>query len=350
VINHSATVDAENQAERITWPTYADRVEMGYKAFEIGLWELRRENHADARSWLRTAVDFGVEDARSLLAICVGARTSTPTVRPTARTPTPPPTARTALGAFASDFAARPAHVRLGALNWFPRRQLAILRSVAQLTIVARDLVRDLDRARVLDRDRLLARDVDRDPVLARNRAGELASTLAKASDRALDLKRALDRDRAGELASARDRASALARDLTRVRVHVLDHVLVSDVDRDIAHALDPVRDRALVHDLARVRDIALVHARDLALGRVIDPVRARHVALAHARSGDRDLDLDQALIRDVDRDIATALALDLASALDRDRDLDLDVNHEIFDRELIEAVKTLEKALSPSA
>jgi len=26
------------EADGTTWPTYADRVEIGYKAFEIGLW------------------------------------------------------------------------------------------------------------------------------------------------------------------------------------------------------------------------------------------------------------------------------------------------------------------------
>jgi len=250
------------------------------------------------------------------------------------------PDASTALGAFAVDFATRPAHERRAALNWFPRRQLAILRSVALLTIRTRDLVRALDRARDLDRDRILARDVDRDPVLTRVRTDELAIALTQAHGRAVELRHILDRDRASELAPTRDLVRGLARDLGTAR-----RVFAYDVDCDLSRVLNPVRDRAIVHDLARVRDRAIVHARDLAIGRAIDPVRVREVALAHVRSGDRDLGLDEALIRDVDRDAASTIALDLASALDRDRDHDAETS----DRELIEAVERLEKALSPA-
>ena len=350
-----AMVEAENVAEGVTWPTYADRVEMGYKAFEIGLWELSRDNHAVARRWLRNAVDYGVEDARSLLAICVETVASTPTAPTTMDTPTRPMrtvrtsgySASTALGAFAVNFAARPAHERRAAFNWFPRRQLAIVRSVAQVTIHARDLVRALDRARDLDRARIVARDVDRDPVLARVRTDELAVALTHAHGQALELRHVLDRDHASELAQTRDLARGLARDLARVHARVLDRVLDRVVDRDLTHVLGLVRDGVIVHDLARVRDGAFVQARDIAIGRAIDPARFREVALAHVRSGDRDLGFDQALIQEVDRDVASALALDLASALDRDRDRDQDTD--AFDREVIEAVERLEKALSPA-
>ena len=75
-----ATAEMENRAENASPISYADRVELGYKAFEIGLWELGRDNHADARRWLQTAVDIGIDDAQPLLDICIKAQR--PTLRP----------------------------------------------------------------------------------------------------------------------------------------------------------------------------------------------------------------------------------------------------------------------------
>ncbi len=52
-------------------PTVADLAETAYRAFEIGIWEMSRDRHAEAVPWLSTAVDSGIEQARPLLAICL---------------------------------------------------------------------------------------------------------------------------------------------------------------------------------------------------------------------------------------------------------------------------------------
>jgi hypothetical protein len=65
-----ALADAENQAADDNQLTYADQVQVAYKAYKIGLYELGRDNHFEARSWLQIAVDFGIEDAQPLLALC----------------------------------------------------------------------------------------------------------------------------------------------------------------------------------------------------------------------------------------------------------------------------------------
>lgn len=360
-----AEAEAKNRADAGGRPTYADRVELGYKAYEIGLWELGRDSHIGARYWLQTAVEFGIEDARPLLAICVNAlapatmdKAPPPSVATRDRTGRTVPahaTASTALGAFAEDLRARPIHERHAARMWFPRGPLATFRSAARLTILARDLSQALARARDIDRDLVIARDAAGDLARARDLACQLADAAGHARDRALTLKRALDRTRDG--ASDAAYARTAAPDIARVLGHIIERVLrpaitrnqVIDpaLDRDLAYALEldfpaeRTRDHLLVRELARARDGALARAFNRALEHSLDPARVRDLALASARSGDRGLDLDRALVREVDRDVALALA----RAIDQDRGLD----PELFDADLIEAVESLEE-LIPSA
>jgi RNA polymerase sigma-70 factor (ECF subfamily) len=65
-----AADEADLAAHGRLQPTLADVAETAYRAFEIGVWEISRDRHAEALTWLSTAVDSGIEEARPLLAIC----------------------------------------------------------------------------------------------------------------------------------------------------------------------------------------------------------------------------------------------------------------------------------------
>ena len=141
-----------------------------------------------------------------------------------------------------------------------------LLRSRLQIRArgLARNLIRDRDRARDLALHLVSDLDLDRDLDLVRN----------------LDLVR--DRDRVRDLDYVRARDLALA----------LDIDLVSALDLVSARDLG----RALAHDLALDRDLA--HVRDLALDLVSDLDRVRGLD----RARDLDLVLDRA------RDLAVAI------------------------------------------
>ncbi|UKD50833.1 sigma-70 family RNA polymerase sigma factor (plasmid) [Amycolatopsis sp. FU40] len=66
-----AADEADLAAHGRPQPTLADLAEAAYRAFEIGVWEMSRDRHAEARTWLSAAVDSGIAEARPLLAICL---------------------------------------------------------------------------------------------------------------------------------------------------------------------------------------------------------------------------------------------------------------------------------------
>ncbi|MGK4593912.1 sigma-70 family RNA polymerase sigma factor [Amycolatopsis sp. w19] len=66
-----AANDADIAEHGRVMPTMAHVAEIAYQAFEIGMQMMATERFADAIPWLSTAVDYGIDDAEPMHAICV---------------------------------------------------------------------------------------------------------------------------------------------------------------------------------------------------------------------------------------------------------------------------------------